>query len=339
MNKNVRIVSFLFFLCAVVAAFVGYEVFTSPFQIEKTTYMYIDADDTMDSVAVKVESVGEAKSMIGFSIMQKLKRFDTPRTGRYAIEPGAKMFDFVRDIANGHQAPIMLVVPNVRTVADLTERVAESLMISKDEINALLDDEGYIGELGYTKETLPCLFIPNTYEVYWNISAKQFIARMQKEKEAFWTKDRLAKAESIGYAPEEVSTIASIVESETSYGPEKTTIAGLYIHRLQIDMPLQSDPTVIFAIGDFNIRRVSLEQTRFVSPYNTYVNQGLPPGPIRIPSIAGIDAVLNYDHNNYLYMCAKEDFSGSHNFTSNYSEHLQNARRYQQALNARGIRK
>lgn len=339
MKKIVRIVGLLIMLCALGAVYAGYLLFSSPYQLSETSFIYVDADDSMDSLMAKVQDAAHAKSMDGFRFMSTFKRFKTPRTGKYAIEPGVSSYDLVRSLANGHQIPVKLVVPNVRTVDNLVERIAESLMISADDIHAVLHSDEVMGDMGYTEASLLCLFIPNTYEVYWNISAKQLINRLQREKEAFWNKERLAKAESIGFTPEEVTTIASIVESETSYGPEKATVAGLYIHRLEIGMLLQSDPTVIFAIGDFGIRRVSLEQTRYDSPYNTYVYKGLPPGPIRIPTVAGIDAVLNYDHNSYLYMCAKEDFSGSHNFTSSYAEHLQNARRYQQALNARGIKK
>lgn len=312
------------------------------FNLKETAYVYVDADDTVDSVYSKISAVAEPQAFIGssgFKLMSTLKRFNKPRTGKYAIEPGMNMFTCVRHLANGSQVPVNLTVPEVRTVADMIQRLASQLMISEDEIQAAVADKAFMDSLGYDEANIPCLFVPNTYEIYWNTSAKGLLSRLDKEKKAFWTDERIAKAKQIGMTPNQVVTLASIVESETSYGPEKATVAGLYIHRMQIDMPLQSDPTVIFAIGDFNIHRVTLEQTRYDSPYNTYLNNGLPPGPIRIPSIQGIDAVLNYDHNDYVYMCAKEDFSGSHNFTSSYSEHLANARRYQQALNRRGIMK
>lgn len=325
-----------------VAAAVGcgaYLLFSSPFEVSDKAYVYVDRDDTMDSLRNKVQTIGNAKSMLGFDLMSTLKRFKSPRTGCYTIEPGESAFTCVRRMANGAQSPIKLTVPEVRTINDMAERLAPQLMISAEEIKEVLSDSVFMDSLGYKKETLPCLFIPNTYEAYWNMSARGLINRLHKEKISFWNNERTSKAKSIGMTPEEVVTLASIVESETSYSPEKATVAGLYKHRLDINMPLQSDPTVIFAIGDFNIRRVTFEHLRFNSPYNTYANLGLPPGPIRIPSIQGIDAVLNYDHNDYLYMCAKEDFSGSHNFTSSYAVHMQNAARYQAALNKRGIMK
>ncbi len=339
MNKVVKILGAAAVVAGIAAGAGAYLLFSSPFTITETSRVYVDSDDTIDSLYNKVSDAGRPKHMRGFQLMTALKRFSKPRTGCYAIEPGENMFTLVRRLANGGQTPIQLKVPEVRTIKDMAQRLSTQLMLSADEIEEVLNDSIFMDSLGYKKETIPCLFIPNTYEAYWNMSARGLVNRLDKEKKAFWEGDRTAKAKSIGMTPEEVVTLASIVESETSYGPEKSRVAGLYKHRMDIDMPLQSDPTVIFAIGDFNIHRVTFEQLRFDSPYNTYRNQGLPPGPIRIPSIQGIDAVLNYEHNEYLYMCAKEDFSGSHNFTNSYSVHLQNAAKYQQALNRRGIMK
>lgn len=339
MTKKIKILGGIVAVGAAVVSYCAYLLFSSPLTNSETSYIYVDADDTVDSLYSKVVEAGKPTTMDGFKLMSKLKRFEKPRTGCYAIEPGENMFSLVRGLANGSQSPIKLTIPEVRTLQDMAERLAPQLMISADEIKEALGDTHFIDSLGYSKETLPCVFIPNTYEVYWNISAKGLLNRMNKERQSFWNESRLAKAKEMNMTPEEVTTLASIVESETSYGPEKATVAGLYMHRLKIDMPLQSDPTVIFALGDFTIRRVLLDQLRVQSPYNTYVNLGLPPGPIRIPSIQGIDAVLNYDHNDYLYMCAKEDFSGSHNFTNSYAQHLVNAAKYQLALNKRGIKK
>lgn len=339
MTKFVKTILGLGVVAAIAAAYASYLLFSSPFQNKESALIYLDRDDTMDSLYQKVTAEGKPSSLTGLKFMSALKRFTQPRTGCYTIEPGESSFDFIRRVANGSQTPIKLNVPEVRTIETLVERLAPQLMISADEITAKLSDSLFVDSLGYTKETLPCLFLPNTYEIYWNISAEKLLARFNKEVKSFWNEERIAKAKAMNMTPEQVVTLASIVEGETSYGPEKPTVAGLYLHRLEVGMPLQSDPTVIFAIGDFTIRRVTIEQTRYQSPYNTYVNQGLPPGPIRLASVQGIDAVLNYDHNNYLYMCAKEDFSGSHNFTESYAEHLQNAHRYQDALNKRGIKR
>jgi UPF0755 protein len=186
-------------------------------------------------------------------------------------------------------------------------------------------------------DTMMSLFIPDTYEVYWNISAPDLLRRMEREHDRFWNAERRAKAEALQMTTEEVATLASIVAEETNDNAEKPTVAGLYINRLRRGMPLQADPTVKFALQNFGLRRVLNEHLMVDSPYNTYRYGGLPPGPIRIATPVDIDAVLNYRRHNYIYMCAKEDFSGSHNFATNLADHNRNARRYQQALNARRI--
>ena len=211
-------------------------------------------------------------------------------------------------------------------------------MIDSVDIAQLLTDTAYIHSIGYTKETLPALFIPNTYEVYWDMSAKDFIQRMEKENKAFWNTDRMEKAKAIGLSPIEVATLASIVEEETANNEEKPMVAGLYINRLKRGMLLQADPTIKFSLQDFGLKRILYKHLEVKSPYNTYKNAGLPPGPIRIPSIRGLESVLNHAKHNYLYMCAKEDFSGTHNFAVTSAQHAANARKYQQALNRRGIR-
>ena len=216
--------------------------------------------------------------------------------------------------------------------------VSRQLMIDSLDIAKLISDSAYCAQMGYAQETLPSLFIPNTYEVYWNMSADAFMKRMQKEHAAFWNDERLKKAQRIGLTPEEVSTLASIVEEETANGPEKPMVAGLYINRLNKGMLLQADPTVKFGLQEFGLKRILFKHLEVDSPYNTYKYAGLPPGPIRIPSIQGLESVLNYTQHNYIYMCAKEDFSGTHNFAVTAAQHQANARRYQQALNRRKIK-
>lgn len=339
MKKALKYILGIFAILILLAAYAAYSLLSSPFGIAEKAYVYIDDDDDMDSVYKKVRETGEVSNMLGFTITSKIKATEKPKTGKYAITAGEDMFTFARHMLNGMQEPVHLIVPEVRTVNDMAERLGKSLMLSSEDLMSVLNDSTFMDSLGYSKENVPCLFVPNTYDVYWDISPKNLVLRLHKEKERFWTQERQDKAKACGFTKEQVVTLASIVESETSYNPEKSRIAGLYINRLRTDMPLQSDPTVIFALQDFTIRRVSKEHLKVESPYNTYTNIGLPPGPIRIPSVRGIDAVLNYEHNDYLYMCAKEDFSGSHNFTSSYNEHLSNARKYQSALNTLGIKK
>ena len=200
-------------------------------------------------------------------------------------------------------------------------------------------------QLGYDTATISCIFIPNTYAVYWNISPEKFLERMDKESKDFWNGARKEKAQALNLTPVQDITLASIVDEETANDAEKPMIAGMYYNRLMLrtgeypnGMPLQADPTIKYAWKKFGLKRIYNNLLRIDSPYNTYKNTGLPPGPIRIPTVAGIDAVLNLTRHDYLYMCAKEDFSGTHNFAKTYQEHLTNAAKYSKALNERGIK-
>lgn len=313
--------------------------FSQPFQISETGYIYIDRDDNIDSVYNQIIKVGNPKSMKGFKIIAEQKGYDKNiKTGRYAIKPTDNMRYLHRRLSLGYQTPVNLTIGSVRTMDRIARNASRQLMIDSTEIIGLLNDTAYLNTIGYTQQTIPALFIPNTYEVYWNISAEDFMKRMIKEHKVFWNEERIKKAKSIGLTPEEVATLASIVEEETAVNAEKPVVAGLYINRLKRGMLLQADPTIKFSLQDFGLKRILFKHLDVNSPYNTYKHAGLPPGPIRIPSIQGLESVLNHAHHNYLYMCAKEDFSGTHNFAVTSTQHAANARRYQQALNRRNIK-
>lgn len=313
--------------------------FSQPFQISETGYIYIDRDDNIDSVYNQIIKVGNPKSMKGFKIIAEQKGYDKNiKTGRYAIKPTDNMRYLHRRLSLGYQTPVNLTIGSVRTMDRIARNASRQLMIDSTEIIGLLNDTAYLNTIGYTTQTIPALFIPNTYEVYWNISAEDFMKRMIKEHKVFWNEERIKKAKSIGLTPEEVATLASIVEEETAVNAEKPVVAGLYINRLKRGMLLQADPTIKFSLQDFGLKRILFKHLDVNSPYNTYKHTGLPPGPIRIPSIQGLESVLNHAHHNYLYMCAKEDFSGTHNFAVTSAQHAANARRYQQALNRRNIK-
>ncbi len=324
-------------IAIIVAAFALYGIFLWPCtgSGEESTYIFIRDNDTPETVK---STLSEAHvRTTGFDLLNKALGYKV-RSGRYVVKHGDNLLTLFRRLRNGQQEPVNLTIPSVRTLDRLAAHLGEHLMMDSVEINTLFHDSTFCARLGYTPETLPSLFIPNTYEVYWNISIEGLMERMQHENEAFWDGERERKARAMGLSHVEVVTLASIVDEETANNAEKPMVAGMYIKRLAIGMPLQADPTVKFAIGDFSLRRIWGRHLTIDSPYNTYKNVGLPPGPIRIPSIAGIDAVLNHVPHDYLYMCAKEDFSGTHNFAKTYAEHLRNARRYAQALNARNIK-
>ena len=337
-TRNILIASIAILLLGIAGiAHIYYYFFAQPFQITETTYIYIDRDDNIDSVYHKIIEAGNPKQMHGFESLVKYKGY-TPKTGCYVIKPTDNMRYLHRRLSMGYQTPVKLTIGSVRTLDRMARNIARQLMIDSTEIAKLIADTAYIHRIGYTKETLPALFIPNTYEVYWNLSAEDFMLRMLKENKAFWNEKRTKQAEAIGLTPIEVATLASIVEEETANQAEKPMVAGLYINRLHKGMLLQADPTVKFSMGNFELRRILYRHLEVDSPYNTYKYAGLPPGPIRVPSYQGLESVLNYTKHNYLYMCAKEDFSGTHNFAVTSAQHAANARKYQQALNRRGIR-
>ena len=316
-----------------------YCLFSSLSKSEQTEYVYIDMDDDLDSVMTKIQPLAKPFQLSALSTLSPHGGYaGNIRTGRYAIRPGEGALKVFRHLKNGLQSSINLTIPEVRTIDRLAGALSRKLMLDSAEVARHLTDSAYCARWGYNTATIPALFIPNTYDIYWNVSLDKFMERMQKEHKTFWNFGRMEKAKSMGMSPVEVATMASIIDEETANNGEKPMIAGMYYNRLKTGMPLQADPTVKFALKDFALRRIYNKLLQTDSPYNTYKNTGLPPGPIKIASIAGIDAVLNHVRHDYLYMCAKEDFSGTHNFAKTYQEHLNNAARYTKALNQRGIK-
>jgi len=323
-----------------------YYLFSSLSAKDTTQYVYIDSDDDCDSVYNKLSAIAHSQPLCMLKILARHSGYDQNiRTGRYAIKPSEGSLTTFRHLKNGMQTPISLTIPSVRTVERLSAELSKKLMLDSTEICSALHNAATAAQLGFDTATVICLFIPNTYDIYWNTSIDGLLKRMKKEYDTFWNDERRGRARDMGMSPTEVMTLASIVDEETSNDAEKPMIAGMYYNRLTLKsaeypngMPLQADPTVKFAWQQFHLRRIYNKLLYIDSPYNTYRNTGLPPGPIRIPSVVGIDAVLNYVHHDYLYMCAKEDFSGTHNFARTYREHVANAQSYSRALNARGIK-
>ena len=318
----------------------GYYFFLTSFSAsEQTEYVYVDEDDTVDSVLTKLRPVASEHGLTGFSTLIRHTDYaQEPRTGRYAVKPDESVLTVMRKMKNGQQEALKLTIPESRTMRKLAGVLGQKLMLDSAQIAAALIDNPYCQRWGYDTATIAALFVPNTYEVYWNTTLDRLMERMVKEHDAFWNEERRQKAEAAGLTPNEVATLASIIDEETANNAEKPMIAGMYLNRLHQNMPLQADPTVKFALQKFELRRIYHDMLFFDSPYNTYRNIGLPPGPIKVASIKGMEAVLNYVKHDFLYMCAKEDFSGTHNFAVTYSEHLRNAARYAKALNERGVK-
>lgn len=301
--------------------------------------IFIRPDDTADSVLRSIiQSDPLAKTKALKFILDRRDYDSHIRTGCYTVKSGALPKQVADMLTGGMQTPVRLTINSTRTVGQMAKAIAGQVMIDSASIVNRLSDPVFLDSIGYTPANVYCMIIPNTYEVYWNISADALISRLVRERDRFWNRERQDKAGSIGLTPQQVTTLASIIEEETAKNDELPIVAGLYMNRLHRNMPLQADPTVVFALGGERPKRVLKVHLEVDSPYNTYKYPGLPPAPIRFVSTRSIDAVLNYSKHNYLYMCAKEDFSGYHNFTSSLSQHNANAARYQRALSRAGIK-
>jgi UPF0755 protein len=294
---------------------------------------YIKAGYTYRDVQNELYKGRFVDDPVSFSFLARLMKYDkSVRPGRYVLRRNMTNLQAIRVLRAGDQEPVTVTFNNVRLLDELGEKITRNTAVTPDEFDTALNEFIATNKEGFTKENILSMFIPNTYEVYYNVSASSLVDRMHDEYVKFWNEERKQQANKIGLTPIEVSVLASIVHAENTRGDEARTIAGLYINRLKKDMLLQADPTLVFAVGDFTLKRVLNVHKEIDSPYNTYKYAGLPPGPINMPGIEVLEAVLNYQPSNYLYMCAKEDFSGHHNFASTLSEHTLNARKYQQAL-------
>jgi UPF0755 protein len=316
-------------------SFYVYQIIKSPNILvgKESKVLFIPKDATFDSVRDSLYIRDFVHDVVSFSFLSRIMNYDVAvKPGRYVLHPNMSNVDAIRLLRAGIQAPIKITFNNVRLVEDLAEKITRTIEINSAEFTEAYNNYSAGNERGMNKETALCLFIPNTYEVYWTIPAPNLITRMESEYESFWTEERKSKASDLGLTPIEVSILASVVQAETKLKEESPRIAGLYLNRIQKNMYLQADPTLVYAAGDFTIKRVLNVHKGIDSPYNTYKYKGLPPGPINLPEIWAIDAVLNYQKHRYIYMCAKEDFSGYHNFATNLRDHNINAQRYQRAL-------
>ena len=321
--------------------FYFYQVFFSANTLVESDQPYllkIPSNSVYKNVVDQLYEERVINDAVSFGFVAKILGYqEAVKPGLYQIDPKMSNLQLVRMLRSGQQTPVRVTFNTIRTKEDLAEKISANLEVSKEQFLELLQDSVYIRKFGFEEETIMSLFIPNTYEFWWDTSAEELFERMHKEYQIFWTDARKQKAQDLGLSQQEVSTLASIVQAESQKSDERPKIAGVYLNRLRIGMPLQADPTLVFAAGDFSIKRLTAKQMAIDSPYNTYKYAGLPPGPINLPDINSLDAVLNFQKHSYLYFCAKEDFSGYHSFAVGYDQHLNNARRYQRALNAANI--
>lgn len=333
------LVVFVGLMVSVIIVFSKYQdVFSENVEIEAGhDFFYIPAGSTYAEVWEKLEQLNILIDKKSFQWVAEKKGYPGHvKPGRYRIEDGMNNNELVNMLRSGNQEPVMVIFNNLRTLEMLAGKVARYIEPDSLELRSHLLDPGLPSKYGFTRETFMAMFIPNTYEMYWSSSPEDFTDRMAQEYEKFWEK-RDNKLEDVGLSRVEVSTLASLVDEETLYDEENERVAGVYMNRINMGMALQSCPTLKYALNDWTITRVLHEYKQVESLYNTYKHAGLPPGPIIIPSVSAIDGVLNYEDHNYIYMCAKDDFSGKHAFARTLKQHNENAAAYQRELNKRKI--
>lgn len=309
---------------------------TNP-DLNKTAYIYIQSNQSFDRLIFNLQKDNLLDNVESFERVAKLLNLDKNiKPGRYKIIPRLSNIQLIRILKLGRQEPVNLIINYARRKSNLAATISKQIELDSNKLMALMCDSIVLQKVNMDSNNIISLFIPNTYNMYWNINSTRFMERMFKEYNSFWNSSRTTKSILLKMSPLQVATLASIVMSETNKVDEMPIIARTYLNRLKIGMPLQADPTIIFALNDTAVKRVLSIHTAINNPYNTYLNKGLPPGPICMSSPTAIDAVLNAPNHNYIYFCAKEDFSGYHNFAETFSQHQINARKYQNELNRRG---
>jgi UPF0755 protein len=326
-------------LAAGALVYISYRVFgpnTKAFGDSR--YFYVRTNSTYNNVLDGLEEQGIIRNRNSFNwVAQQLEYPSRVKAGRFRISRGMSNFDIARLLRSGKQTPVTLVINKLRTKNDLVKKISTNLEADSGVLRSLLRDPVYLRQFGLDTNTVMCAVVPNTYEFYWNTGAEAVFKKLEKERETFWTPERKEKAAKLGLSANEITILGSIVEEETNKNDEKPLVASVYLNRYRKGMRLQADPTVKFALQDFGLKRIRENHTLFDSPYNTYRYAGLPPGPICTPSEKTLNAVLNTPETDYLYFCARADFSGYHAFAATYAEHLVNARKYQAELNKRGF--
>ncbi|TDE16293.1 endolytic transglycosylase MltG [Dyadobacter psychrotolerans] len=345
MSRNFKVGAFVVLaILTTTFTFYFWQIFKTPnIQADKQTSfaLLIPEGATYQTVLDTLNKNEVITDHISFRFLAKLLNYpEKVKPGRYILKPNTSNYAAVKKLLSGVQDPVKLTFNNIRLKEDLITRIGSRFEFGEDNFRKALNDPEVCRKYGLDTLTIVSMFLPNTYDIFWTTGTEKFLDRMHSEYKKFWSDEKVAKAKAIGLTPVQVSILASIVEEEQARKvDERPRVAGLYINRLNALMPLQADPTIKFALQDFAIKRILNEQLRVKSPYNTYVNIGLPPGPIRVADFNSLDAVLNYDKHDYLYMCAKADLSGYHAFAKTYPDHLNNARLYQAELNRLKIMK
>lgn len=331
MKRKIIFGTFLFLIAT--GIYFAWQIFGPTVSAPEGKYFYIKTGSVYTDVKESLVDQKIISNIYFYDLISKQINYSTKvKAGRYEIKNGMSLYSLLRMLRSGRQSPVSLIITKLRTKEDLAQKIADNFECDSTTIMKLLYDQKILESCHTDSNTVMTVVIPNTYSILWNTSAEKIFAKLYAEKEKFWNAERIAKAKVIHMTPDQVYAMASIVEEETNAAEDKGKIASVYMNRMQKGMKLQADPTVKFAMKDFGLKRIMQKHLTYPSPFNTYQNLGLPPGPICTPSIKTIDAVLNAPQTEYIYFVAKPDFNGYSNFASSYAEHMVYAKAYQQAL-------
>lgn len=344
-NITVKVIGSIILLGLIIGGIIGFNIYSKTMKpninsMNKDVFIFIPPQSNMKDISNLIQEKGIFNNQQSFEWVAEKKNYKGKNIvpGKYKISDGWSNNDLINHLRAGNgRLDVSITFNQIRDLQQLSGALSKSIMIDSASVYQYISDPKTIQKYGFNKQTFISMFVPNTYYVQWHISKEDLIKRMANEYKSFWTTTRKNKLKRSGLTQSEIVTMASIVYWETKIPKDKKTIAGVYMNRIRKGMPLQADPTLIFASGDYSINRVLDKHKQINSPYNTYKNRGLPPGPILIPPISYIDAVLDFEKHKYLYFVAKEDFSGESYFSKTYTQHLNYARRYQKALNKRKI--
>jgi UPF0755 protein len=341
MRKIVRVIVLIIAALISMVSYFGYQQIFAPLS-ESNEIILVPRETSFDVLKDSLQAHGLMRNTSFYDFFCTQKRFSKIHPGRYLVSAEMDLNSMVNMLRLGAQKPLNILFNNASTLEDLAGKLASQIEADSIDLVAAFNSQLFFSTYNLDEASARKLFVPNTYEVYWTITPVEFLERMQKEYTQFWTPERLLQAKNIGLTAHEVSVLASIVQKETAKSDEQPIVAGLYLNRLNKGMKLQSDPTVIYALHerygfDRVIKRVLKKDLKIASKYNTYYTKGLPPNPICIPEMSALLSVLNAKTHTHIYMCAKADFSGYHNFTNSWSVHKRNAKRFQKALSNKGV--
>jgi UPF0755 protein len=328
-----KIVTVVFLLIAITGIYAGWKVFGPTLSAPDGKYFYIHSNASYESVKDELQKQNILSGFFFFDKMARQVNYDkNVKAGRYEINNGMSLYNLLRMLKSGRQSPVRLVINKLRTKEDFAKKIGQQFECDSLEVINFISNNDSLKNHGLDTNTVMTAVIPNTYFVKWNTSFKKLFIKLKDEQEKFWNEERKQKATDKNLTPEQVYTMASIVEEETNISSDKGLIASVYINRINKSMKLEADPTVKYAMRDFGLKRILYGHLNFQSPYNTYQNKGLPPGPICTPSTETINEVLDAPKTDYLFFVAKPDFNGYSNFAATYEEHLKYAKAYQDAL-------